>query len=58
MLVLTRNPGERIHIGPDIVITLIRVGGNSAKIGIDAPKDVAIRRDELEESPPVEDDHA
>lgn len=54
MLVLTRKCEERILIGPDIVITVIRIGGNDVKIGIDAPKDVAIRRDELEQPEAVE----
>ena len=48
MLVLTRKCEERILIGPDIVITVIRIGGNDVKIGIDAPKDVKIVRSEID----------
>jgi carbon storage regulator len=44
MLVLGRKPGERIAIGGDIVLTLVLVGTNYARIGIDAPKDVVIMR--------------
>lgn len=48
MLVLTRKTDEQILIGNDIKITLIRVRGNSVRIGIDAPRDVRIVRGELE----------
>lgn len=47
MLVLSRKPGERIRIGPDIVITLIRLGPNTARIGIEAPGHQNIVREEL-----------
>lgn len=47
MLILTRRPSERIMIGPDIVITIIEVRGQQCRIGIDAPKDVHIVREEL-----------
>ena len=48
MLVLTRKTDEQILIGDDIKITLIRVRGNSVRIGIDAPRDVRVVRGELE----------
>lgn len=48
MLVLTRKTDEQILIGDNIKITLIRVRGNSVRIGIDAPRDVRIVRGELE----------
>ncbi len=51
MLVLTRKIDEQIVIGDDIKITLIRVRGNTVRLGIEAPRDVRIVRSELE---PVE----
>ncbi len=47
MLVLSRKPGERILIGKDVRITVIRIGPNSVRIGIDAPSDLNIVREEL-----------
>jgi carbon storage regulator len=49
MLVLMRRPGEAIHIGPDIVVTLVALERNRARIGIDAPRDVTIDREEVAE---------
>ncbi len=48
MLVLTRKADEQILIGDDIKITLVRVRGNSVRLGIEAPRDVRIVRGELE----------
>jgi carbon storage regulator len=47
MLVLSRKCSERIHIGDDIVLTVIRTGKGRVRLGIEAPKDVRILRDEL-----------
>lgn len=47
MLILTRNIGSSIKIGDDITVTVLRVNGNQIRIGIDAPKDVAVHRDEV-----------
>lgn len=47
MLVLSRNVGEVIHIGDDIQIMLVSVEHGKAKIGIDAPRSVAVYRDEV-----------
>lgn len=47
MLVLTRKTNETIRIGTDITITLTRIRGNQVQIGIEAPRDVNIRRGEL-----------
>ena len=47
MLVLSRKIGQRILIGDDIVITVVRVSGDKCRIGIDAPKVVPIVREEL-----------
>ncbi len=48
MLVLSRKEAERIRLGDDIVITVVRIGGDKVRIGIDAPKEVLVLRDELE----------
>ncbi|MGB7327338.1 MAG: carbon storage regulator [Rubripirellula sp.] len=47
MLVLSRKAGQRIYIGDDIVITLAKVAGNRVTIGIEAPREVSVRRREL-----------
>ncbi|GBD90555.1 hypothetical protein BMS3Abin04_01272 [bacterium BMS3Abin04] len=47
MLVLTRKSKEKIRIGTDIVITVITTSDNQVKIGIEAPEDVKILREEL-----------
>lgn len=47
MLVLSRKPGERILIGDDVVVTVVRVGPNNVRLGIDAPRDMNIVREEL-----------
>ena len=47
MLILTRRPGESIIIGDDIHITVLSVQGNQVRIGIDAPDDIKIWRDEI-----------
>lgn len=47
MLVLTRKMNEQILIGNDIKITLVRVRGNSVRIGIEAPREVRVVRGEL-----------
>ncbi len=47
MLVLSRRKGERLFVGNDVVITLIAIGGNRARIGIEAPPEVHVLRDEV-----------
>jgi carbon storage regulator len=47
MLVLSRKPGEAIRIGDDIEISIIEVRGDTVRIGIEAPRSVAIFRQEL-----------
>ena len=47
MLILTRRIGETLMIGDDVSITVIGVKGNQVRIGIDAPKDVAVHREEI-----------
>ena len=47
MLILTRKIGEAIAIGDDIKIRLLEIKGGQAKIGIDAPNDIAVHREEI-----------
>jgi len=49
MLVLTRRPQEQIRIGDDITITILRVKGNTVRVGVEAPRDVRVVRGELPE---------
>lgn len=48
MLVLSRKERERIRLGDSIVVTIVRVSGDKVRIGIEAPADVLVLRDELE----------
>ena len=47
MLVLTRKVGDCLRIGDDIKITIEKVDGNNVKIGIDAPRNVTVHREEV-----------
>ncbi|WP_370977770.1 carbon storage regulator CsrA [Agaribacterium sp. ZY112] len=47
MLVLTRKKGEVLMVGDDVVITFLETRGNQVKVGIEAPRDVAIHRKEI-----------
>jgi carbon storage regulator len=47
MLVLSRKLGEKILIGDDIVLTVVKIDRNQIRLGIDAPSDVAIYREEI-----------
>ena len=47
MLILTRRVGEAMKLGEDITVTVLGVRGNQVRIGIDAPKSVAIQREEI-----------
>ena len=49
MLILTRKVGESINIGDDITITILGVSGQQVRIGINAPKNVAVHREEIYE---------
>ena len=49
MLILTRRAGETVMIGSDITITVLGVKGNQVRVGINAPKDVAVHREEIYE---------
>jgi len=47
MLVLSRKVGEKIWIGEDIAITVVKISNNGVRLGIDAPHELAIVREEL-----------
>ena len=47
MLILTRRPGEKLIIGNDKTITILQVKGNQVRLGIDAPNDVQVHREEV-----------
>jgi len=47
MLVLSRKANERLIIGDNIIVTIIRVSGGQVRLGIEAPAEVTIRREEL-----------
>lgn len=47
MLVISRKVNEKIYIGPDIIISVAKIGTNSARIGIEAPDTIRVMREEL-----------
>ena len=49
MLILTRRVGETLMIGDDVSVTVLGVKGNQVRLGINAPKDVAVHREEIYE---------
>jgi len=49
MLILTRRAGESLKVGEDVSVTVLAVKGNQVRIGINAPKNVAVHREEIYE---------
>ena len=56
MLILTRRVGETVVIGEDIVVTVLGVKGNQVRIGVKAPRNVAVHREEIFERIKREDE--
>ena len=49
MLILTRRVGEKLMIGDDVSVVILGVKGNQVRIGVNAPKEVAVHREEIYE---------
>ena len=56
MLILTRRVGETVMIGDDVTVTVLGVKGNQVRVGINAPKHVAVHREEIYERIKREED--
>lgn len=47
MLILTRKTGEKVMIGDNVELTVLGIKGNQVRVGVDAPKDIAVHREEV-----------
>jgi carbon storage regulator len=56
MLILTRRVGETVMIGNEVTVTILGVKGNQVRVGVNAPKDVAVHREEIYERIKREED--
>lgn len=57
MLILTRRVGETLMIGDDVTVTVLGVKGSQVRIGVNAPKDVSVHREEIYEKIKQEGDN-
>ena len=58
MLILTRRAGETIMIGDEVTITVLGIKGNQIRLGVNAPKEIAVHREEIYERILVEREQA
>lgn len=58
MLMITRRPGERILIGSDVTIEIVEISGGTVRVGISAPRELPVYREELWESVKAENEAA
>ena len=58
MLVLSRKPGEKIQIGENVTVTIVRIDRYTVRIGIEAPRDMNIVREELKDGDAPDDGKA
>ena len=51
MLILTRRPTQTVTIGKDVTVTILEIRGRQVRIGVTAPRDIAVLREEITEKP-------
>jgi len=47
VLILTRRAGESVMIGEDVTVTVLRIKGNQVRLGVNAPKNISVQREEI-----------